>query len=198
MTQDQPDADRVVVVAAAAAPAEQEEAQAEVAHAARSTPTSRDRDRRDEDVVVLHVAQLVGQHPFELDPVHLLEQAGGDRERTRASGSRPVAKAFGAGSSTTYSRGLGRPAGDAQPLDEVVVAGAYSGPSAGLAWLAASATLSEFQYETNDATRDDDHDRDRHDRDAGLEQEAQREGDEPRSAARRLNEQHEQCGACSA
>ena len=35
----------------------------------------------DEDVVVADVAELVREHAFELDPVHLLEQAGGDRDR---------------------------------------------------------------------------------------------------------------------
>ena len=41
----------------------------------------RDRERRHEDVVVLDVRQLVGEHALELDPVHLLEQAGGDGDR---------------------------------------------------------------------------------------------------------------------
>ena len=35
-------------------------------------------------------------------------------------GLRPVAKAFGAGSSMTYTPGFGQAAGDAQALDEVV------------------------------------------------------------------------------
>ena len=33
------------------------------------------RERHDEGVVVLHVAELVGQHALELDPVHLLRAA---------------------------------------------------------------------------------------------------------------------------
>ncbi len=57
-------------------------------------------------------------------------------------GFRPVANAFGAGSSTTYSRGFGRPAAMISPSTRLWYR-RYSGPSAGLARLAASATLSE-------------------------------------------------------
>ena len=39
------------------------------------TPTMRDGEGRDEDVVVLDVAQLVGEHALELDPVHPLAAA---------------------------------------------------------------------------------------------------------------------------
>ena len=70
-------------------------------------------------------------------------------------GLRPVAKAFGAGSSMTYTPRLGQAAGDAQPLDEVVQALVLLG-SAGLARLTARAIASAFQYETNAIAADDD------------------------------------------
>ena len=57
-------------------------------------------------------------------------------------GLRPVANALGAGSSTTYRRGFGSPAAMQSPSTRLWYR-AYSGPSAGLARLAASAILSE-------------------------------------------------------
>ncbi len=61
-------------------------------------------------------------------------------------GLRPVANAFGAGSSTTYSRGFGSPAAMQRPSTRLWYRW-YSGPSAGFARLAASATRSELKYE---------------------------------------------------
>ena len=68
----------VVVVVAAAA--EEHEAQEEVGEQ-RDHPDHRDGERHHEDVVVADVAELVREHAFELDAVHLLEQARGDRDR---------------------------------------------------------------------------------------------------------------------
>ena len=82
----------------------------------------RDRQRRDQDVVVADVAELVGDDALELDPVHLLEQSGrdGDRGVLRiAAGRERVRRRV---VDHVHAR-LGEPAGDAQPLDDVVQPG---------------------------------------------------------------------------
>ena len=119
---DEDDAERtgVVVVARGRRPAPEHEPQAEV---------GQQRDRADrvtatvmtEDVVVLHVAELVGEHAFELDPVHLLEQAGGDRDRRvlRVPAGRERVRR---GVVDDVEPRLRQPGRDAQALDEVVVA----------------------------------------------------------------------------
>ena len=66
-------------------------------------------------------------------------------------GSRPVANALGAGSSTTYTPGLGSPPAMHSP-STMLCSRAYSCGSAGWARLTASAILSAFQYETNATT----------------------------------------------
>ena len=67
----------VVVVPPAAAPPQ--EADAEVGQQRDDADHGHGQGRH-EDVVVLDVAELVGQHALELDPVHLLQQPGGDRD----------------------------------------------------------------------------------------------------------------------
>src|SRR5947209_5256214 len=66
-------------------------------------------------------------------------------------GSRPVAKAFGAGSSTMYTRGFGSPAAMQSP-STTLWSRAYSTGSAGRARLIASATESDFQYASAEVT----------------------------------------------
>ena len=63
-------------------------------------------------------------------------------------GLRPVAKAFGAGSSTTYTRGLGSPLAMHSPSTRLCRRRYCSG-SAGRARLTARAIESAFQYEAN-------------------------------------------------
>src|SRR5438067_1654716 len=67
-------------------------------------------------------------------------------------GSRPVANAFGASSSTMYTRGFGRPAAMHKP-SMMLCSRAYSTGSAGRARLIRSATASDFQYDTADMPR---------------------------------------------
>ena len=141
----------VVVVVAAAAPAGPEhEAQEEVGEQ-RDDPDHRDRERHHEDVVVADVAQLVREHAFELDPVHLLEQPGGDRDRRVlrvAAGRERVRR----GIVDDVEARLRQPARDAQPLDEVVIAGVLAPDRRASRARSRSATLSLLKYETNDET----------------------------------------------
>ena len=111
----------VVVVAVAASAAPEHEAEEEVGQQ-RDDADHRHREGHHERVVVLDVAQLVGEHAFELDPVHLLEQPGGHRDRRVlrvASGGERV----GRGVVDHVEPRLRKPGRDAEPLDEVVVAG---------------------------------------------------------------------------
>ena len=75
-----------------------------------------------EDVVVLDVAELVGQHRLELDAVHLLEQAGrdGDGGVLRVP---PGGEGVGGVVLDDVEAGLGQAGGDAQALDDVVEPG---------------------------------------------------------------------------
>ena len=86
-----------------------------------SGPTSVTASVRHEDVVVADVRQLVGEHAFELDPVQLLEQAGGDGDGrvlgVAAGGERVRRRVV-----DDVDPRLGQAAGDAQTLDEVVQA----------------------------------------------------------------------------
>ena len=72
-----------------------------------------------QDVVVADVGEFVRHHTFELDPVQLLEQTGGDRD-----GSVPRVASGGEGVRCRIvddvDARLGQATGDAQPLDEVV------------------------------------------------------------------------------
>ena len=86
-----------------------------------TAPTGDDRDGGSEDVVVLDVGELVGEHAFELDPVHLLEQAGGDGQRRRAWGCARWRTRSGPGRRRRRAGAWGA-RGDAEALDEVVVA----------------------------------------------------------------------------
>ena len=52
----------------------------------------------------------------------MISKQAGRRRDDACFGSRPVANAFGAGSLMTYTFGIGVPVGDAQVLDEPVVA----------------------------------------------------------------------------
>ena len=83
------------------------------------TPDHRDGEGGDEDVVVLDVAELVGQHALELHAVELLEQAGGDGDggvlRVAAGGEGVRGRVV-----DDVEARLGQPAGDAEALDEVV------------------------------------------------------------------------------
>ena len=81
----------------------------------------RDRQRRHEDVVVADVAQLVGHDAFELDPVHLLEQSGGDGDRRVVRVAAGRERIRGRVVDDVDAR-LREPAGDAQTLDQVVEA----------------------------------------------------------------------------
>ena len=106
----------------------------------------RDGQRRHEDVVVLDVAQLVGEDAFELDAVHLLEQPGGDGDggvlRVAAGGEGVRRRVV----DDVHPR-LGQAAGDARPSTRLC-SRAYSCGSAGLARLTARATASDFQYDS--------------------------------------------------
>ena len=99
--------------------------------------------------------QLVGEHALELDPVHLLEQPGRDGDRgvlrVAAGGERVRRRVV-----DDVDPRLGQAAGDAQPLDEVVAAACTPCGSAGLARLTASATASDFQYDTKASAAGDD------------------------------------------
>src|SRR3546814_5462193 len=75
--------------------------------------------RRHEDVVVLDVAQLVSDHALELDAVQLLEQARGDGDG-RVLRVAPGGEGVRRGIVDDVDAGLGEPACDAEPLDEVV------------------------------------------------------------------------------
>ena len=134
------------------------EPEPEVRHQ-RDHADQRHRERRDEDVVVLHVAQLVGEHALELDPVHLLEQPGGDRDRgvlgVAAGGERVRRRVVDDVDARLRQAGR-RCTGPRRGC----AAAAYSTGSAGLAWLIASATASDFQYaperrDDGDDERDD-------------------------------------------
>ena len=81
----------------------------------------RDGQRRHEDVVVADVRQLVGEDAFELDAVHLLEQAGGHGDR-RVLGVAPGGEGVRRRVVDDVDARLGQAAGDAQALDEVVQA----------------------------------------------------------------------------
>ena len=70
--------------------------------------------------------ELVGEDALELDAVHLLEQAGGDGDRRVlgvAAGGEGVRRRV----VDDVDARLGQPAGDAQPLDEVVQAAVLLG-----------------------------------------------------------------------
>src|SRR3546814_12257353 len=77
--------------------------------------------RRHEDVVVLDVAQLVSDHALELDAVQLLEQARGDGDG-RVLRVAPGGEGVRRGIVDDVDAGLGEPACDADPLEEVVEA----------------------------------------------------------------------------
>ena len=131
----------------------------------------RDGDGGHEDVVVLHVRQLVRDDALELDAVHLLEQAGRDRQG-RVLGVPAGRERFGGGVVDHVQAGLREPGCDAQALDEVVVA-AVLGPSAGFARLAARRdAVGEPVRAPGHRDRDDDGDR--HDRVAELEEVSER------------------------
>ncbi len=109
-----------VVVAPAAHAAPEREAQPDVGDQ-RDGADGGDRDGGDEDVVVLHVRELVRDHALELHPVHDLEQPGRDRERgvlRVAPGGERVRR----GIVDDVELGLREARGDAEALDEVVVA----------------------------------------------------------------------------
>ena len=108
------------------------------------TPDHRHRQGRHEDVVVLDVAQLVGQHALELDPVHLLQQPGGDGDGG-VLGVAPGGEGVRGGVVDDVDAGLRQPAGDAEPLDQVVQPGVLAAGRPGLARLMRSATASDFQ-----------------------------------------------------
>lgn len=63
---------------------------------------------RDADVVIADVCEFVTQHTFQLPVGHDLSRPV-VTVIAALSGVRPVANAFGAGSSTTYSAGMGVP-----------------------------------------------------------------------------------------
>src|SRR5205085_4801007 len=111
----------VPVVVAVAGPAPPHEAQGEVGEQGHDAD-HRDGQRRYEDVVVLDVTQLVGQHALQLDPVHLLQQPGRHRHR-RVAGIAPGGEGVGCDIVDDVHPGLGQPGGDAESLDEVVQAG---------------------------------------------------------------------------
>ena len=78
--------------------------------------------RSDEDVAVDDVRELVPDHPFELDPVHRLQQPLGDRDRRVlgvTAGRERVRRRLG---DDVHPR-LGDPRRDRQPLDDVVQPG---------------------------------------------------------------------------
>ena len=86
-----------------------------------TAPTSVTDDGAQQDVAVVDVRQLVGDHAFELDPVHLLEQARGHRDR-RVLGVAPGGEGVRRRVVDDVDARLREPAGDAQALDEVVEA----------------------------------------------------------------------------
>ncbi len=88
-----------VVVVAAAAAAEEGHPQEDVGDEADRDDEPED-DHRDADVVVADVAELVRHDALELGVVHQGSSRPVVAATTACSGSRPVAKAFGAGSST--------------------------------------------------------------------------------------------------
>src|SRR5581483_10967933 len=77
------------------------------------------RERGDEDVVVLDVAQLVSDHAFELEAVHLVEQAGRHRDRRVLRVSAGGERVRGRVVDHVHPR-LRKPGRDAQALDDVV------------------------------------------------------------------------------
>ena len=106
----------------------------------------RDGQRGHEDVVVADVRQLVGEHALELDPVHLLEQAGGDRDRRVlrvAAGGEGVRRRV----VDDVDARLGQARWRCTAPRPGCAAGWYSSGSAGLARLTARAIVSAFQYE---------------------------------------------------
>jgi hypothetical protein len=68
-----------VVAAACAHSTEEERSESEVGEQSQGSDWD-DRDGADEDVVVVDVAQLVGEDAFEFGAVHELEQADGHRD----------------------------------------------------------------------------------------------------------------------
>jgi hypothetical protein len=77
------------------------------------------RQGRHQDVVVLDVAQLVGEHAFELDAVHLVEQPGGDRDGGVLAGCARWRRRWAPRRRSCRS-GLRQARCDAQALDQVV------------------------------------------------------------------------------
>ena len=77
------------------------------------------RQCRDEDVVVLDVAELVGDHPFELDAIHLLEESSGHRDRRMLRIS-PSGEGDRSDVVDDVDAGLRQAGGDAQPFHDVV------------------------------------------------------------------------------
>ena len=91
---------------------------------------------------------------------------------------------------------LREPARDAQPFDEVVVAGRTACGSAGLAWLIASATLSLLKYETTDE-RDHDHGHDHEADEPAAEQVVDGDARRARPAAHEADDEERVFAACS-
>ena len=112
----------VVAVAGTAPP---HEPQAEVGQE-HDHPDEGHGEGRNEDVVVLDVAELVGEDPFELDPVELLHQAGRHRHR-RVAGVAAGGEGVGRVVLDDVDPRLREPAGDAQALDQVVEPGVGDG-----------------------------------------------------------------------
>ena len=84
-----------------------------------TVPTNVTASVDDEDVVVLDVRQLVGDHAFKFHAVELFEQAGGDGHRRvlRIASCREGVRCRVV---DDVDARLGQTAGDAQALDEVV------------------------------------------------------------------------------
>ena len=187
-------ADRVVALSLslpAAAP--EHEPQEEVGEQ-RDDPDHRDGERHDEDVVVLDVAELVREHAFELDPVHLLEQPGRDRDRRvlRVAAGR---ERVGRGVVDDVEPRLREPARDAQPFDEVVVAGVLLRVGRLARGSSRSATLSLLKYETNDdaiaiTAAIDEAD------DPAADEEVERDADERDSSSDEADDQERVFAAC--